>query len=32
LNHDEHVVIDPKLYRTAEVGLSQGNSAKAKLG
>jgi GDPmannose 4,6-dehydratase len=30
LNHEDHVVIDPKLYRPAEVELMQGNPAKAK--
>jgi GDPmannose 4,6-dehydratase len=30
LDHEKHVVIDPKLYRPAEVDLLQGNPAKAK--
>ncbi len=30
LNHDDHVVIDPKFYRPAEVEVLLGNPAKAK--
>ena len=32
LNHEEHVVINPKFYRPAEVEVLLGNPAKAKLG
>jgi GDPmannose 4,6-dehydratase len=30
LNHEDHVVIDPKFYRPAEVEVLLGNPAKAK--